>query len=340
MARKLDTTITFPSILHNDRLIMRADTPTGVTTFKVPADVNKSNFIAYMADAGKPVRNADLRELPAECFEGVHKLKLVNCILPPLTTRCRYWLVRNCNVVSASAYGGEWEVILEYGKFKAESCKVKVFGAGQVDIEKSTASIHMWDSIISLTDTKARLRVEHSKCVFDNVVIMRDSCADPYIRDPYIGYSLVAHKNTDLCKVLHNGLRGTVYTRNMWYRFDNEFLHIYIYNGDVYAIAGCHKGKLVNVVRQLVDYRRYAPSSASSNASSNAIRYLKCYEANLSVLAVALQQMQLTYMLAASAKDTLIKAYRILEKANKTYQARKANSQIETSECEDKPTTS
>lgn len=331
MARELYTTITFPSSLHNDRLIMRVDTPTGVTTFKVPADVDKSNFIAYMAKAGKPVRNADLRELPAECFE-VCKLKLVNCILPPLGYTCYAWQVQGCNVVRASAYGGEWEVILEYGKFEAELCKVQVTGSGQVNITSSTASIKMHDSSIKLTNVKARLRVEHSKCVFDNVVIMRDKgCADLYIRD-----SLVAHKNTDLCKVLHNGLRGTVYTRNTWYRFDNEFLHTYIYNGDVYAIAGCHKGKLVNVVRQLVDYRRYAPSSASNNDSD----CLQCYEANLSVLAVALQQMQLTYMLAASAKDTLIKAYRILEEANKTYQARKANSQIETSECEDKPTTS
>jgi hypothetical protein len=174
MARKLDTTtITFPSSLHEGALIMRADTPTGVTTFKVPADVNKSNFVAYMADAGKPVRNADLRELPAECFE-VRKLNLVNCILPPLGYTCYAWQVQGCNVVRASAYGGEWEVMLEYGKFEAELCKVQVTGSGQVNITSSTASIKMHDSSIKLTNVKARLRVEHSKCVFDNVVIMHD----------------------------------------------------------------------------------------------------------------------------------------------------------------------
>jgi len=316
MARNLYTTITFPSSLHNDRLIMRVDTPTGVTTFKVPADVNKSNFIAYMADAGKPVRNADLRELPAECFEDVHKLKLVNCILPPLTTRCRYWLVRNCNVVSAFAYGGEWEVILEYGKFKAESCKVKVFGSGQVDIEKSTASIHMWDSIISLTDTKARLRVRHSKCVFDNVVIMHDK----YCKVPYIRYSLVDHVDSDLRKLHWLGaLTGTVFSQNMWYRFDSVFLHIYTFKNEIYAVAGCHTGKLVNVVRQLVDYRRYKPIPDSLVNNDTRIQQ---YESNLSVLAGALQQTQLS--VPASVKASVYKAARMVNKADKAYQAMKA----------------
>jgi len=316
MARNLYTTITFPSSLHNDRLIMRVDTPTGVTTFKVPADVNKSNFIAYMAKAGKPVRNADLRELPAECFEDVHKLKLVNCILPPLGYTCYAWQVQGCNVVRASAYGGEWEVILEYGKFKAELCKVQVTGSGQVNITSSTASIKMHDSSIKLTNVKARLRVEHSKCVFDNVVIMRDK----YCKVPYIRYSLVDHVDSDLRKLHWLGaLTGTVFSQNMWYRFDSVFLHIYTFKNEIYAVAGCHTGKLVNVVRQLVDYRRYKFISVSLVNNDTRIQQ---YESNLSVLAAVLQQTQLS--VPTSVKASVYKAARMVNKADKAYQAMKA----------------
>jgi len=315
MARNLYTTITFPSSLHNDRLIMRVDTPTGVTTFKVPADVNKSNFIAYMAKAGKPVRNADLRELPAECFE-VRKLKLVNCILPPLGYTCYAWQVQGCNVVRASAYGGEWEVILEYGKFEAELCKVQVTGSGQVNITSSTASIKMHDSSIKLTNVKARLRVEHSKCVFDNVVIMRDK----YCKVPYIRYSLVDHVDSDLRKLHWLGaLTGTVFSQNMWYRFDSVFLHIYTFKNEIYAVAGCHTGKLVNVVRQLVDYRRYKPIPDSLVNNDTRIQQ---YESNLSVLAAALQQTQLS--VPTSVKASVYKAARMVNKADKAYQAMKA----------------